>query len=279
VLPARAGLWTPEYYREQVAAIAATLDTRTGRDWRPLGDTAVAAQILYGSPGDGRVRRRGTDFYEESIFLWLDVDTILRERSKGRVTLDDFCRRFYGGANSGPVVAPYTRDDVVKTLNALVPYDWQALLAERIDRVAPRLPMSGVERAGWRLVYDDKPNQAMTDDEARRHGHDWRFSLGFMVNKDDVVREVLPDSPAGRAGMIVGEKLLGIGGHVYSSRAVDAALAEAKGGSGPIDIVAADGDALRTHRLDAHEGARYPHLERIEGKPDVLTEILQPREK
>jgi predicted metalloprotease with PDZ domain len=279
VLPARAGLWTPEYYREQVAAIAATLDTRTGRDWRPLGDTAVAAQLLYGTPSDGRARRRGTDFYEESIFLWLDVDTLLRERSQGRVTLDDFCRRFYGGANSAPVVAPYTRDDVVKTLNALVPYDWQGLFAERVDRIAPRLPMSGVERAGWRLVYGDKANQAMADDEARRENHDWRFSLGFTVNKEDVVREVLPDSPAGRAGMIPGEKLLGIGGHVYSARAADAALAEAKVGSLPIEVVAADGDALRTHRLDYHDGPRYPHLERIEGKPDVLSEILRARGK
>jgi predicted metalloprotease with PDZ domain len=146
-----------------------------------LGDTAVAAQMLYSTPSDGRARRRGTDFYEESIFLWLDVDTLLRERSQGRVTLDDFCRRFYGGANSGPSVIPYSRDDVVKALNELVPFDWQGLMAERIDRVAPRLPMSGVERAGWRLVYNDKPNLAIEDDESRRENHDWRFSLGFAV--------------------------------------------------------------------------------------------------
>lgn len=275
VLPARAGLWTPEYYREQVAAIAATLDARTGRDWRPLGDTAAAAQILYGTPSDGRARRRSTDFYEESIFLWLDVDTLLRKHSKGRVTLDDFCRRFYGGANSGPSVVPYGRDDVVRTLNELVPFDWQGLFAERIDRVAPRLPMSGVERAGWRLVYNDKPNLAIADGEARSEGHDWRFALGFAVDKNGAVREVLPDSPAGRAGMVAGEKLLGVGGHVYSSRAVEAALAEAKGGRAPLEVVAADGDALRTHRLDWHDGLRYPHLERIDGRPDVLTEILR----
>src|SRR4029077_9324490 len=132
-----AGLWTPDYYREQVAAIAAALDSRTGRNWRPLGDTAVAAQILYGTPSDGRARRRGTDFYEESIFLWLDVDTLLRERSKGRVTLAAFCRRFYGVTSGAPSVIPYNREDVVKTLNDLVPFDWQGLLAERIDRVTP----------------------------------------------------------------------------------------------------------------------------------------------
>ncbi|MFL6236512.1 MAG: M61 family peptidase [Thermoanaerobaculia bacterium] len=279
VLPARAGLWTPEYYREQLAAIAATLDARTGRDWRPLGDTAVAAQILYGAPGDGRARRRGTDFYEESIFLWLDVDTLLRERSQGRVSLDDFCRRFYGGASSGPSVVPYTRADVVKTLNDLVPFDWQGLFAERVDRVAPRLPMSGLERAGWRLVYNDKPNQSITDNEARREAHDWRFSLGFAVDKESRVVEALPDSPAGRAGMVAGEKVLGVGGHVYTPRAVEAALAESKAGKAPIEVVTADGDAIRVHRLDYHGGLRYPHLEPIEGKPDVLTEILHARGK
>ncbi|HYX25660.1 MAG TPA: M61 family peptidase [Thermoanaerobaculia bacterium] len=277
LLPARAGLWTPEYYREQVASIAATLDTRTGRNWRPLGDTATAAQMLYGTPSDGRARRRSTDFYDESVFLWLDVDTLLRERSQGRVTLDDFCHRFHGGTSSGPALLPYTRDDVVKTLNALVPYDWQGLFAERVDRVAPRLPMAGFERAGWRLVYNDKPNAAMADDEARHEDHDWRFSLGFAVDKKDVVSEVLPDSPAGRAGLVVGEKVLGVGGHVYSARAVEAALAEAKGGKAPLEVVVADGDALRTHRLDYHDGLRYPHLERIEGRPDVLADILKAR--
>ncbi|HEX4959857.1 MAG TPA: M61 family peptidase [Thermoanaerobaculia bacterium] len=277
LLPARAGWWTPDYYRETVAAMAAGLDTRTGRNWRPLGDTAVAAQMLYGTPADGSSRRRSTDFYEESVFLWLDVDTLLREHSKGKVTLDDFCHRFHGGKSTGPAVVPYTREDVVKTLNDLVPYDWQGVFAEHVDRIAVRLPMAGVERAGWRLVYNDKPNASIKDDEARRENHDWRFSLGFSVSKKEVVQDVLPDSPAGRAGLVAGEKVLGVGGHVYSERAVEAALAEAKGGSTPLEIVTADGDSIRVHKLDYHGGPRYPHLERIEGRPDVLADVLKAR--
>jgi predicted metalloprotease with PDZ domain len=239
----------------------------------------VAAQILYDSPGDGRARRRGTDFYEESIFLWLDVDTLLRERSRGRVTLDDFCRRFYGGANSGPTLIPYSRADVVKALNDLVPYDWERVIAEHVDRVQPRLPVAGLERAGWRLAYGDPPNQAISDNESRRNNHDWRFSLGFTVGKTDEIGDVLPDSPAGRAGMVAGEKLLGVGGHVYSARAVETALTAAKSGKEPIEVIAADGDAIRVYRLDYHGGPRYPHLERIDGRPDVLSEILRARGK
>jgi predicted metalloprotease with PDZ domain len=281
LLSARSGFWTPEYYREQVALAAATLEAQSGRGWRPLGDTAVGAQVLFNSPREGRPRRRGTDFYDESVFLWLDVDTLLRERSGGKVTLDDFCHQFHGGADSGPAVVPYEREDLIKTLNKLVPYDWPAVFAEHVDRIQPHVPMAGLERAGWRLVYNDQPNQAMADNDARREEHDWRFSLGFAVDKDDIVQDVLPDSPAGRAGMAGGEKVLGVGGHVYSPRAVDAALAEAKAGAKtktdqtPIEVVVAYGDAVLTYRLDYHDGQRAPHLERIAERPDLLTEILR----
>jgi predicted metalloprotease with PDZ domain len=277
VLPARAGFWTPDYYREHLAAIAAALDGEAGRRWRPLGDTAVAAQLLYGGPSEGRALRRSTDFYDESVFLWLDVDTLLRERSGGKVTLDDFCHRFHGGADSGPAVAPYTRDDLVETLNALVPYDWQSVLATHVDKLTPRLPMAGVERAGWRLVFNDQPNESIADRDKRRRSQDWRFSLGFEIDKDGVIGEILPDSPAGKAGMVEGEKPFAIGGHLYTPRALEAAVAEAKGSKTPIEVVVAYGDAVRTYKLDYHDGPRYPHLERIEGKPDLLAEILKAR--
>jgi len=277
LLAERSGFWTPEYYREAVASLAAVQDTRSGRSWRPLVDTGVAAQIIFGTPRDGRPQRRGTDYYDESVLVWLDVDTTLREQSHGKVSLDDFCRRFHGGADSSPAVLPYDRADLVKTLNELVPYDWQKLFTEHVDQIQPRLPMQGLERAGWRLVYTDQPNQAIADDETRREEHDWRFSLGFAVDKEGVLQELLPESPAGRAGMVSGEKLLGVGGHVYTPRAVAAALAEAKDAKAPIEVVAAYGDAVRIYRLDHRDGPRYPHLERIPGRPDLLEEILRPR--
>ena len=35
-------------------------------------------------------------------------------------------------------------------------------------------------------------------------------------------------------------------------------------------------DYFKTCVLDYHEGEKYPHLERIKSKPDILTEILKP---
>ena len=97
VLPVRAGLIPAEGFREMLAATAAGYDIETGNRWRPLADTAVAAQILYDAPDAFSLSRRSVDFYEASIFLWLNVDTELRTRSNGQVTLDDYVKRFYAG--------------------------------------------------------------------------------------------------------------------------------------------------------------------------------------
>ena len=81
------------------------LNTR-GRAWRPLEDTTTAAQILYTARLDGGTWRRGPwDFYEEGALLWLEADTIIRERTDGECSLDDFCRRFCGGAGGPARVA------------------------------------------------------------------------------------------------------------------------------------------------------------------------------
>ena len=40
-------------------------------------------------------------------------------------------------------------------------------------------------------------------------------------------------------------------------------------------IVSNDGE-FRTVRLDYHDGEKYPRLERVQGTPDLLDEILKP---
>ncbi len=273
LLPVRAGLWTPEYYREQVALLLARLDREPGRQWRPLGDTADAAQILYGAPRAWRAVRRGTDFYQEAVPLWLEVDTRLRAKSGGRLALDDFCHLFHGGAG-GPSVKPYSLDDVVTALDGLVHDDWRAFFRERIETVQPRVPMAGLEAAGWRLVYNDTPNAALKDDEERREMRDWTFALGLIVDKDGEVQDV--SGPALRAGVVPGMKLLALGGRAYKPRSVEAALREAQATRRPLEAIVQFGEAVQVLHIEALDGPSYPHLERIAGAPDLLAEILKP---
>ena len=98
---------------------------RAARPWRPLGDTAVAAPYLYVGSIDWESRGRSIDFYGDGALLWLEVDTIIRTESAGKKSLDDFCKAFYGGVDGQPEVKPYALDDLISTLNAIMPYDWR----------------------------------------------------------------------------------------------------------------------------------------------------------
>ena len=62
VLSARSGLLSPADARNSWAEAAAWLQTRRGRDWRPLADTAVAAQLGYTQSVGWRQRTRAHGF-------------------------------------------------------------------------------------------------------------------------------------------------------------------------------------------------------------------------
>ncbi|MEA2692246.1 MAG: hypothetical protein QOJ16_1633 [Acidobacteriota bacterium] len=269
VLPPRSGLWTPEYTRERIAQIAASLDYQPGRSWRPLADTAVAAQTLGGLPGEWGSWRRGADYYDESVLIWLEADTILRQKTNGQAGMDDFCHRFHGGTG-GPEVKTYTFDDVVATLNADAPYDWKGFLTARLTSTDPHAPLGGLNASGWKLVYTEVENEAIKDREERSKSTDWSFSLGLQVKEDGAIRDVIPGTPAYKAGVGPGMKLLAVNGRAWKKEWVDAALREAKAGKGPIELLVESSDYYKTFSIDYHDGPRYPHLERDPAHPDLL---------
>ncbi|HXT52505.1 MAG TPA: M61 family peptidase [Thermoanaerobaculia bacterium] len=276
LLPARAGLWDPEYGRERLALLAANLEYQGGRRWRPLSDTAAAAQVLFGVPSFWRSWRRGADFYDESVLIWMEVDAKLRAGSKGSKSLDDFCRAFYGGTENGPEVKPYTFDDVVAALGAVGAGDWKALLVEHLRSKSEHAPLSGLEAAGWKLVFDDKPNAALTDRLAIIGGRDLSYSLGIDVDKEGVVGDVRVGSAADQAGVAPGAKLVAIDGLAWSADRLTDAVASSAQRQEPIELLVQQGELFRTHRLDYHGGARYPHLVRAAGA-DLLTAMQAPR--
>ena len=96
LLAARSGLWSSEELHDHLAMIAEWAHNQRGRSWRPLDDTTTAAPFLYFAPNRGSAWRRGVDFYDEGALLWLDVDTLIREKSGDRRSLDDFAKAFFG---------------------------------------------------------------------------------------------------------------------------------------------------------------------------------------
>ena len=280
VLAERSGLLTDEQYRDGVAATGAMLDYRTGRTWRPLEDTARSVQTLRTilSP-EWANWRRGLDYYPEGELIWLEVDAIIRQQTDGQRSLDDFCRRFHGGESGPPRVVPYTFEDVVRTLNDVVPYDWATLLKQRVNDVSQHAPLAGIERGGWKLVYSEKPNTFQHAAEKIYKFADFTYSLGFTVGEDGKLSDVIMGSPAYKAGLGPGMKLLAVNGRKFSPEVLHAAVKEAQGTEQPIELLVENAQFFKTYSVPYHAGERNPHLERVPAEPDLLGNILKPLTK
>jgi predicted metalloprotease with PDZ domain len=291
VLAGRAGLESPRDARDDLAEVGAAFAHRAGRRWRPLVDTAVASAILQTSPAAFGSWRRSLDYYGEASLVWLEADTRIRAATKGRKSLDDFCRDFFGGADGPPVVVAYTLADVVHALETVAPGEWASFFATRIDSVRTEPPLAGIEAAGWEVAYADSANPLSELVDSAHERTDYRYSLGFRVGKGGTIPDVLPDSPAARAGMAPGMKLIAVDGRLWTRDALDDALAATRpagpdssgaGAEGPrgltsIELLAAQGDFVQTYRLEGLAGPRLATLRRRPGTPDVLAGILAAR--
>ncbi len=277
ILAARTGLRSPEQFREGLAYTAAMLDHRAGRTWRPLQDTAVSVQTLFAAPTEWTNWRRTADYYPEGYLIWLEVDALIRQKSNSQKSLNDFCHLFYGGQSGPPAVVAYKFEDVVATLNQVMPNDWAKLLRERLDSKSPHAPMDGITKGGWKLVYTAQKNATMEAREKSSNNIDLSFSLGFIATKEGDVRDVIPGSPAYAAGLGSGMKVIAVNGRKWSKDIIRAALRGGMHSQQPLSLLAENGEYYNTYQVNYHEGERYPHLVRVEGPPDILDEIIKPQ--
>ncbi len=280
ILAARCGIWTPEQYRDRLATYAALYDNRPGRKWRDLQDTARMAQVLYNVGGPYDNWRLGTDFYDEGELLWLDVDTTIRRLSNGKKSLNDFTAAFHGlGGNTAPKVVPYTFEDVVAGLNGVVANDWAAFLRRWLDSTSDFPPVDGITNGGYKLVYTDKPNSwSMLRNAESGAGSFW-YSLGLLVTANGTVADVLVGGVADKAGFGPGMKIVAVNGRAYAREVLTAALRDAKTSPDALEMIVENTGFYKVLKVDYHDGARYPQLERAAGTPDRLDEILRPMVK
>ncbi len=276
VLAARSGLWTRQQGLDALALDAASMEHRLGRQWRPLEDTTDDPITAMRRPIPWRSWQRSEDYYVEGELVWLDADTLIRARTGGRKSLDDFARSFFGIDNASFVTVTYTFDDIVKALNTVLPYDWAAFLNARLNAIAPA-PLDGLGRGGYRLVYKDTPSDYFKSNEKSRKSTDLSYSLGLVLDSKGMVADVLWDSPAFNAGVTVGSELVAVDGTAYDGERLKSAVRNAKTSAVPVQLLIKRGDRYRTLAVSYHGGLRYPRLERIPGTPALLDAILAPR--
>lgn len=276
VLAARSGLSTAADYRATLAYNAATMDHTTGRHWRPLIDTTVGEPM--GGFGVHYANwHRGGDYYPEGALIWLGVDTKIRELTGNQHSLDDFAKQFFGMDSGSYVTKTYTFEDIVKSLNSIAHYDWSSYLRQRLDKTSTHAPLSGITGGGWKLVYSDQPNAF---EQARGVIHDFvgaMFSAGLTVDATGRISDVLWNGPAFTAGLAPGMTIVSVNGSTFSSKVLLRAIAEtSEQGHDKLTITTSGSGITASYTIDYAGGLRYPHLERVAGTPDYLSDITTP---
>ena len=273
-LAARSGMRPQQASLDALALVAATYaDNRPGLSWRNVQDTTNDPIIAARAPRAYRNYQMSEDYYSAGQLVWLEVDALIRAKTNDRKSLDDFAKAFFG-INDGEwkVQRTYTFEDVVATLDGIVAHDWAGFLRERLDG---RTGLTGgLEAAGWRLVYKDEPNAYAKANGGS--GGDFVYSLGLSLGSGGAVNDVRWDSPAFNAGIGTGATIVAVNGQAYGKDVLEDAVKAAKGGNQPIELLVKSFDRYRTVQVHWNGGLRYPHLERIEGKPDRLAKIFAP---
>ncbi len=279
MLAARSGLYSKEQALQNIALTAASYDNLPGREWRNVQDTTNDPIIAQRSPQNWRNFQRSEDYYSEGELIWLDADTLIREKTNNAKSLDNFAHDFFGVDDGQWGEVTYNFDDVVKALNNVYPYDWATFLRTRLDRTGEGkpagAPLDGLARGGYKLVYSETPSDLVKAGEAARHMTSLTYSLGLSVlAKDGTISDVLWDGPAFKAGLAPGATVIAINGKSYDPDLLKAVITAAKTSKDPIQLLIKVDDDYKTVSIDYHGGLRYPKLERIDGTPDRLGDIL-----
>jgi len=282
VLAARSGLWSQPFTRESIAYLAATLDlNRPGREARNLQDTVYQPILTPRRPLSFTSYQRTEDYYNEGLLIWLDVDTQLRELTNEAKGLDDFARAFFGPQpgikDDAFAPLPYRFEEVAAALSAIAPFDWTGFLKTRLNGHGPGAPLKGLERAGWKISFTEKPTEYVKGLEERNKVSDFIFSLGFNIEKEGELGEVIWGSPAFKAGVSKGDVVVAVNGLAYKTERLKAAIRLAQQEQKPIELLLKNLDHYRTVKVSYTGGLRYPTLVTIDGKKDRLTTILSAR--
>jgi predicted metalloprotease with PDZ domain len=279
ILAARSGLQSKEMVLGEMARHAGNYSEQAGRDWRSVEDTTHDPIIAARKPKPFASQARVEDYYNESALLWLEADVTIRSLSKGRKSLDDFARAFFGVRNGDWGTLTYDFDEVARTLNAVQPFDWASFLDKRFRQPAQPAPLGGFEKGGYRLVWKEEANAFDKERMKEMNNLDLTHSLGVVLDKDAKVTAVQWGSPAFKADIVNGVKLVAVGGVTYTKDRLIEAIKTAKDGKTPVTLLLLRDDRYRSVDIKWHSGLRYPHLERVGTVPTILDAAMEPKRR
>lgn len=271
----RGGCLTPEENAQSIARTISRLQNQKGRQWRPLKDTAVDSWHLRGGSKSWSNLRRGQDYYNEGMLVWMEVDAIIRRETDGQKSLDDFCQIFFKHEDGDGLKKPFDRPEIIELLNTFVERDWKAYFDERISSTQEALPLTAVERLGYRIEYKSEPSDWVKLMETQFKYADAYDSIGIGVSDSGTIASgIVPGSIADEAGLAPGQQIVGVNGRKFSRARFNEGLADTPT-KRSLDLLTLRGDLYETVTLEYDGGPRHLHLVRNEAEPDILSEIFK----
>ncbi len=276
IFSVRSGLWSHKQGIAVLAMLAARYDKgRPGMQWRNILDTTNDPTIAQRASLPFRNYQMSEDYYSGGELIWFAVDAKLRYLSNDKKSLDDFAKAFFGMNDGDWDVNTYNFTDIVSTLNSIETYNWHDFLESRL--IGHENLSKSFNDQGWKLIYNDKPSVAVSAAEKRYKSTDFVYSLGFMVKDNGTLKDVIWDSPAFNAGLSPSMTIVAVNGEEFSGEVLKDAVTTAKQNHKPIVLLVKDFNHYKTIKIDYDGGLKYPHLERIKGKKDYLTQVLTAR--
>lgn len=276
VLTARAGIVSFDEHQQRIAYRVGILARRSGRSWRPLEDTAIAAYTLRGGSPSWTDLRRSQDYYDEGAFFWLEVDSIIRRLSDGKLSLDNFCQTFFAFDKQFPKVKPFEVTEIIQTLNGLVEYDWAGLIERRIRTAAPELSLEGLRASGYDFTLSAEKPDYVKQREGDRESINAAYSIGLFVSKKSgEISTVVPNSVADQANLAEEMTILGVNGLKFTSSRFEDAISDATD-TGRIELLVEENDAYRVVELEYKDGPKFPAFIRLDSQPNLFKAICSP---
>ena len=97
----------------------------------------------------------------------------------------------------------------------------------------------------------------------------------MLFRSKGVITDVIEGRAAALAGAAPEMTLVAVNGKKFMPDLLKAAIVAAKSTHKPIELLVENDDYYRTLSVAYFDGPRYPHLTRIEGSPDTLSEVLK----
>jgi predicted metalloprotease with PDZ domain len=276
LVEARCGLMSHNEFKNRLLVELRNATNQQGRQWRTLADTAAASHTLRAASPSWGGLRRSQDYYMEGMLFWLEADARIRHLTNGKKSLDDFCHSFFKAKRSVKQPVAFDRSEVVRQLQSVVRFDWDGLIARRIESFQQQFDPEVASLLGYRFGATSQKPKIPANTFRQRSGVDLLDSLGLAISPSGVIRNVLLDSPADKAMLAPQLSIVAVGDHKWSEKRMLDSIKNAVNGDA-IKLLISDHDRIKSVQIQYYQGLRYWDLTREESKNDWLSEILKPR--